>query len=173
VTFKIVCGHQNWFDRVKLDGKYQPRRNFLVKANYTYVWRQKKEGASFGPVPTNQINGEIRYDFDTGLWLDFRVHWQDSSDCTMGLNPSNVSTISTVHLSPEDIERLLNNLEYFSSWHRLEGYWLGDLSMGYTPPNKFWKLAFGIHNIFHERFRQTSDGPKADTTVTARFSMVF
>ncbi len=158
---------------VELDGQYRFSKNFLVKANYSYVWKQKRDGVTFGPVPTNQINGEIRYNFDFGLWFDLRIHWQDTSECTLGLSPTNFSTISLRGLTPQEIERAVRNVKYFSSWHDVDGYWLGDLSMGYSPPGKWWKIALGVHNIFHERFKETSYSERADTTFTARFTMIF
>ncbi len=158
---------------VELDGQYRFSKNFLVRLNYSYVWKYKRDGVTFGPVPTNQVNGEVRYDFDSGLWLDFRVHWQDTSEFSLGLSPMNLSSISLRGLTPQEIERAIRKVKYFSSWHDVDGYWLGDLSMGFRPPGKRWKVAVGVHNVFHERFEETSYGEKADTTFTAVFTMNF
>ncbi len=158
---------------VELEGSYRFSPNFLIKANYSYVWKQKKDGMTFGPVPTNQINGEIRYDLDVGLWFDFRIHWQDTADCFIGLSPSNFSTSSFPVVPSRDMNDVVDIIKFFSKWHEIDGYVLGDLSLGYKPPHKPWEFAFAIHNIFHERFKYTESGPRADTTITARFSMKF
>ena len=152
----------------ELDLSYRFNRSFLIRFNYSYVWKQKKDDITFGPVPTNQINSEIRYDHETGLWLDLRIHWQDSADFSTGIRPPSGSMPSPgPGFSPGEI------LQKLGGWHSLESYTYGDLSVGYMPGDSPLSITCAVHNLFHSRVREYPTGPEPDTTFTGRITWHF
>ncbi|GEM_PF-5047551 len=155
---------------VELGFQYRYMRNLLLRANYSYVWKQKKHGITFGPVPANQINGEIRYDFDRGFWVDFRLHWQDRSDYSTGVVTSLSNVSSTVGFSGQSP---LLPMQSASEWQKLEGFTIADLSAGFISPDKRWNFAAAVHNLFHSTHREFPGGWNSDTTFTIRLSVYF
>ena len=175
---KFYLTYENLYDMyqygVELDGSYRYSRNLLVRANYSYVWKQKKDGITFGPVPKNQINGEIRYDFDSGFWIDMRIHWQDDAAYSMGMKPSNLPDNLDIQGAPSYItEDFRNLMSQIMQWHEADGYTLGDISLGYMSPTKKWRVAAAVHNVFHSRYQEIPDSYESDTTFTARLTVDF
>ncbi len=172
VPGRVDLSYGNMYDMYQyggeLDISYRLNRNLLLRFNYSYVWKQKKDTVTFGPVPTNQINGEIRYDHDTGLWCDLRIHWQDDSDYSTGLRmPTNIFPTSTAPTSPSEI------LKKLTGWHIMSGYTYGDLSFGYMPKNAPYSITCAIHNLFHDTTPGFPGGPESDTTFTGRIAWHF
>ena len=168
----MMLTYDNMYDMYQygceLDLRYRFSRSFLVRFNYCYVWKQKKDDITFGPVPTNQINGEIRYDHETGLWFDMRIHWQDRADFSTGIRaPSSTTLGAGPGFSPEEILRKLGG------WHSLGGYTYGDLSVGYMPRNAPFTITCAVHNLFHSRVHEYPAGPEPDTTFTGRITWHF
>ncbi len=145
---------------VELDVSYRPSLTWLFRLNYSYIWKGKVRGATFGPVPTHQLNGEIRYDHPQGFWADLRIHWQDRGDysCSTMQETSNIFPFE-------------NSTE--TGWQQIEAYTFGDFSIGYSPPRKNWNIVCGIHNIFHNLHKEYPLGEKVDTTITGRISFHF
>ncbi len=164
--------YENMYDMYQYGGEidlsYRFNRNLLVKFNYSYVWKQKKDGITFGPVPTNQLNSEIRFNHETGIWMDLRIHWQDSSDYSTGIKaPSGLPDSGTLSFSPEEI------LKRLEGWHLIDGYTYGDLSAGYRPKDAPYSISCAAHNLFHSRVREYPGGPRPDTTFTGRITWHF
>jgi len=167
----VYITYENLYDIYQYGGEigfqYRYSLNLLLRGNYSYVWKQKKDGITFGPVPTNQINGEFRYDFDLGLWVDMRIHWQDHSDYSIGLlAPLSWETYG----SPGDFQDIT---PLPGEWQELSGFTLADLSMGFISPDRKWNIAAAVHNLFHSTHQETPDGNDAGTTFTARLSLMF
>ncbi len=159
----------------ELDLSYRFMQGFLVRFNYSYVWKQKKDCITFGPVPTNQINGEVRYHHASGMWVDLRMHWQDDAEYSSGikipsaaggLSGSSPSGVNTVH-SIEDL------LATFSGWHEMDSYTYGDLAVGYMPPERPWSITCAVHNLFHNRSKESPGSVRPDTTFTGRITWHF
>ncbi len=173
-TQEVCLGYENLYDvyqyGLELSFQYRYAMNLLVRGNYSYVWKQKKDGMIFGPVPSNQINGELRYDFKNGFWVDLRFHWQDRSDYSTGIIPVNFPETTGPAASMDPARP-----PAFSdvSWHELEGFSLADLSAGFISPGGRWHFAAAVHNLFHSTNQETPGGGDADTTFTARLSVSF
>ncbi len=152
----------------ELELSYRFNTNLLVRFNYSYVWKQKRDNITFGPVPSNQINGEIRYDHESGLWFDLRIHWQDDSDYSTGIRvPSGSAPPSAGTINPVEI------IQSLSGWHSMDSYTYGDLSAGYMPKNWPFSITCAVHNLFHDRTMEYPAGPKPDTTFTGRITWHF
>jgi len=157
---------------LELGFQYRYTQNLLLRANYSYVWKQKKKDITFGPVPTNQINGEARYDFAKGFWIDMRFHWQDKSDYSTGVIPGAFNEPLPDAWASNDNGLLPSNL-LESRWRRTEGFFLADLSAGFISPDRRWNLAAAVHNLFHSNHKEFPGGWKADTTYTVKLSVSF
>lgn len=152
----------------EIDIRYRFTRSLLVNLNYSYVWKEKRDGVTFGPVPSNQINGELRYDHSSGLWMDIRIHWQNDSDYSIGMKaPSNIS------FNNNGSSFIKDNLAQLAGWQSIEAYTYGDLSLGYMPPDSQWTVTCAIHNLFHSRVREMPEAAKPDTTFTGRLTWHF
>ncbi len=156
---------------MELSFQYRFALNLLLRGNYSYVWRQKKSGMIFGPVPSNQINGEVRYEFPRGFWIDMRFHWQDRSDYSSGIIPVGFPGSLPVSASSGDLSEPPSCSD--TDWRELEGFSLADLSAGFISPDGRWSFTTAIHNLFHSTHREIPGGAEADTTFTARLSVSF
>ncbi|OCC14589.1 TonB-dependent receptor [Dissulfuribacter thermophilus] len=158
----------------ELEWNYRINANILFKTNYSYVWKQKKDLLTFGPVPTNQLNGEIRYEFTNDFWIDLRVHWQDKSDYTDSVKPFEIlNALSHSLLPSNDLNYIYGLLAPSPSWQKLESFTLADLSFGYKPIDKEWSLVGAIHNLFHSTHSENPTGYTASTAVTVQIKYSF
>lgn len=158
----------------ELEASYKFSHSWMVKANYSHVWNNKPEDMTGGPIPVNQLNGEIRYEHNSGLWADLRLHWQDRSAYTAGKYPSSEVMYCVINhiyeLTKEEMQDILCHSE---GWHYIDGYTLGDLSFGYKPENSPWSFTIGVHNVFHSRHEASQYHNLADTTVTGILKFYF
>ncbi len=146
---------------IEADLQWHPRAPWLLRLNYSYIWKERVRDATFGPVPTHQLNGELRYDWSSGYWLDLRVHWQDRADYSWGF-----ATRAAALYPP------LKEL-FPPGWQQTEAYTYGDLSAGYRPVDRRWSLSGAIHNLFHEQYRECPLGEEVPTTFTVRLTVGF
>ncbi len=171
----VSVTYENLYDMnlygLELGFQYRYMINLLLRGNYSYAWKQKREGMTYGPVPANQINGEIRYDFDRGFWIDMRLHWQDHSDYSTGIIPSGFFDAGRLDVSSSYFPGYPGPLPL--GWQHLEGFTLADLSAGFISSDRRWNFAAAVHNLFHSRHREIPGGGDADTTFTARLSVSF
>ncbi len=146
---------------IEIDLSWRPARAWLLAANYSYIWKQRVEDATFGPVPTHQVNLEMRYDWSAGYWMDTRVHWQDRGDYSWGF----AAEADQLHPQLGDI--------FEEGWQQTEAYTYVDLSFGYRPLHRRWEVAGAVHNLFHDSHKECPLGEEVPTTLTARFQLNF
>jgi outer membrane receptor protein involved in Fe transport len=146
---------------------------WFVKGNYSYTWNNIPESMVSGPVPVHQLNGELRYDHPSGLWADFRIHWQDKSAYSFGNPPFGYDEFESYLQLPVSYEENLPDFGVPSGWQYIDPYAEGDLSIGYTPSEWPWSLRLGVHNIFHSRHEKSQYHNKADTTVSGVITYYF
>ncbi len=142
---------------LEVDFSWRPSASCLMSLNYSYIWKERVEDATFGPVPTHQLNGELRYDWPSGYWVDARAHWQDRSDYSWGF----ASVANVLFPGTSDV--------FTAGWHQTEAYTYVDLSMGYRPLHRRWELSGVIHNLFHDTHKECPLGEEIPTIVTLRF----
>lgn len=170
ITHENLCDlYQYGFE---FDCSWRQSKSLLIRANYSYVWKERAEGITFGPVPMHKINGEVRYDHSSGLWADLRIHWQDEADYSTGLSAEKIDPASS-SASPAGTGGFEEMKARLVGWDEMDGYLLADLSMGYSPPDSGWSMALAVHNLFHSNYREIPEGGRMDTTVTARLSVQF
>jgi iron complex outermembrane receptor protein len=158
----------------ELEAGYRFPFGLMIRGNYSYVWNNIPETMINGPAPENQLNGEVRYEHDTGLWLDFRIHWQDRSVYSIGDPPWN-DIFRALGSSYSDTGSIMTsnpvNVDY--GWQYIDSYASGDISVGYSPYESPWTFSLGIHNVFHNRYEMSQYRNVADTTVSGRITYVF
>ena len=174
---RILITEENMYDfdqyGFELEAGYRFSPALLVKGSYSYVWNNMPEAMLNGPVPVNQLNGEIRYEHSSGIWADFRIHWQDRSAYSIGDPPLEDLARAIGASSRGFNSSMLPNTSFDYGWQYLDGYASGDLSVGYSPEGRPWRLSLGVHNLFHERYEMSQYNNIADTTVSGVVTYVF
>jgi iron complex outermembrane receptor protein len=175
LTYDNMCDLYQYGCEFDASWRYSPE--LLIRANYSYVWKEKGGSITFGPVPMHKINGEVRYDTGSGLWADLRIHWQDKADYSTGLTTRDIISELPPGFPPSGPPSVefdfVQAMAKLVGWDEMDGYLLSDLSIGYRAPSGRWSAALAIHNLFHSNYREIPDGPRMDTTATARLSIYF